>query len=219
MDSMMAICFKDAAPPSTHAEGLPPALDRICAKALTRDRAGRYQSAAEMRADLEAVMAELGWSNDDAVVQAELARLFPEESAAVREPEPEPMLAAELEPMPTAEPAAEAELDAEVVMEAEHEPDMPALYESDEDDTGEIATTMSSLRSRDDAPTQRTKTLRSLEISLLNQRLPGPSVYDDWYPHERDASVRRGGGGLLALVVIASLLAIGVAVALPYVTR
>jgi eukaryotic-like serine/threonine-protein kinase len=213
MDSMMAICFKDAAPPSMYAEGLPPALDRICAKALTRDRAGRYQSAAEMRADLEAVMAEQGWSNDDAVVQADLARLFPEESAAVREPEPEPMPTAE------PEPAAEAELEAEIVMEAEHEPDMPALYAGDEDDTGEIPTTMASLRSRGDTPTQRTNTLRSLEISLLNQRLPGPSVYDDWYPHERDASVRRGGGGLLALVVIASLLAIGVAVALPYVTR
>lgn len=73
MQSMMAICMENAPPPSTYAADLPPALDRIRARALARDRQQRYQTAAEMCADLEALIAAEGWSAGPELVQAELA--------------------------------------------------------------------------------------------------------------------------------------------------
>jgi serine/threonine protein kinase len=80
LDSMTAICTQDAPPPSSVVADLPAALDRICARALARDREQRYQTAAEMQKDLEAVMAEANWSADDFALEAELAQLFPAES-------------------------------------------------------------------------------------------------------------------------------------------
>ncbi len=57
-DSPVAVAYqhvREAAPlPSAIASDVPEVLDRIVAKALTKDREGRYQSAAEFRADLEA---------------------------------------------------------------------------------------------------------------------------------------------------------------------
>ena len=50
-----ALLTKPAAAPSTIAPGLPPGFDHIVLKALEKDREVRYQSAAELRADLERV--------------------------------------------------------------------------------------------------------------------------------------------------------------------
>ena len=49
------ILTKTPAPPSTHQPGLPAALDTIVLKALEKDPARRYQSAADLRADLQAL--------------------------------------------------------------------------------------------------------------------------------------------------------------------
>ena len=49
------ILAKTPAPPSTHQPGLPAALDTIVLKALEKDPARRYQSAADLRADLQAL--------------------------------------------------------------------------------------------------------------------------------------------------------------------
>jgi serine/threonine protein kinase len=82
LDTMMAICGQDAAAPSAISADLPAALDNICKKALARDREERYASADQMRQDLEAVIADAGWSVEREDFQAQLAELFPEESAA-----------------------------------------------------------------------------------------------------------------------------------------
>lgn len=57
-DSPVAVAYqhvRELAPaPSTVASDVPEVLDRICAKALTKERDARYSTAAEFRADLEA---------------------------------------------------------------------------------------------------------------------------------------------------------------------
>ena len=102
MESMTAICLVDAPPPSTYVSDLPPALDRICARALARDRQARYQTAAEMRVELEALIASEGWSASPAQLQAELVTLFPDEAPPLDDgdetPEAEIVLEAEIRP-------------------------------------------------------------------------------------------------------------------------
>ena len=58
-ESMVAVAYKHIAEqppaPSTLVPTVPPVLDQIVARALAKDRNVRYQSAAELRSDLEAV--------------------------------------------------------------------------------------------------------------------------------------------------------------------
>jgi serine/threonine-protein kinase len=82
LESMIAICNEDVAAPSSIVPGLPQELDAICKKALAHDREERYQTADEMRADVEALIAAQGWTNSPLALQEELAALFPDESPA-----------------------------------------------------------------------------------------------------------------------------------------
>ncbi len=155
IDSMMAICCQDAAPPSSIAPELPAAFDEICRKALARDREQRWQTAAEMRHALEALIAAEGMRASPDELRAELAALFPVESGADEAPK--------------------------VVADV---PIAPGLYDEEE-----RPTTLSPRRGVvADVPLPlppppspaRPPTLRSTEMALYNQRVPGPSVYDDW---------------------------------------
>jgi serine/threonine-protein kinase len=146
LDTMMAVCCEDAPPPSSVAPELPSSLDRICAKALARDRDARYQTAAAMRADLEAALAEGNWTTSaEQAMRAELGVLFPVESAAALTPPLDGDLGDEDLTVPLAPPP--------------KPPRLPAPRWSP-------------------TPT-RTPTLRATEMALFNQRLPGPSVYDE----------------------------------------
>src|SRR5690606_38484311 len=55
-DSPVSVAYQhvreDAKPPSASNRDLPPQIDAVVLKALTKNPANRYQSAAEMRADL-----------------------------------------------------------------------------------------------------------------------------------------------------------------------
>ncbi|GAB2875828.1 Stk1 family PASTA domain-containing Ser/Thr kinase [Streptomyces mayteni] len=59
-DSPVAVAYQhvseEPTPPSAFAEGISPSADAVVLRALAKDREWRYQSAAEMRADLEAVL-------------------------------------------------------------------------------------------------------------------------------------------------------------------
>jgi serine/threonine-protein kinase len=56
IDTLTAVCDAEIAPPSAWAPELPEGLDAICAKALERDRERRYQTADQMRGDLEELL-------------------------------------------------------------------------------------------------------------------------------------------------------------------
>jgi serine/threonine-protein kinase len=79
LDSMVAIVCKDAVPPRSIAPELPEALDVICGMALARDREQRYQTAGELRRELEAVIATEGWRASPNDLRDELAAIFPVE--------------------------------------------------------------------------------------------------------------------------------------------
>lgn len=57
-DVIVKICTEPAAPPSRLVPGLPPSVDAFFARALARDLADRFQSAAEMARAFRAAMAE-----------------------------------------------------------------------------------------------------------------------------------------------------------------
>jgi eukaryotic-like serine/threonine-protein kinase len=56
-DRLAAILRADPEPPSRHLPGLPPAIDRLLARALSKERDDRHRDAGELVADLEAVRA------------------------------------------------------------------------------------------------------------------------------------------------------------------
>jgi serine/threonine protein kinase len=150
MDAMMAICCEDAPAPSSVAPELPAALDRICAKALARDREARYQTAEDMRADLEAVLAEGKWSmNPVESMRSELAALFPIEivDATMQPLDRDAGDEDKTVPLPQAPTPPRAARRPQTVAQQQQQ--------------------------------QRTATLRATEMALFNQRLPGPSVYDE----------------------------------------
>jgi eukaryotic-like serine/threonine-protein kinase len=196
MESMTAICLVDAPPPSTYLSDLPPALDRICARALSRDRQARYQTAAEMRVELEALIAAEGWSASPKQLKAELVTLFPDEAP----------------PLDDGDETAEAEivLEAEMVLEAE--PEMPALYEDD----GEAETRVTPYVMPLSNSQKTLLTTRSPDLHMFTQRHHGPSVYDDWgTPPPRESSWREGRPSIV-LMVMAALLFVAFGVALSH---
>ncbi|HYX44814.1 MAG TPA: Stk1 family PASTA domain-containing Ser/Thr kinase [Acidimicrobiales bacterium] len=72
-DSPVAIAYRhlseDALPPSTHNSAVPPALDAAVLRAMAKDPDARYESAAQLRADLLAVAQGAGEA-DETVVAA-----------------------------------------------------------------------------------------------------------------------------------------------------
>jgi hypothetical protein len=232
LDSMMAICMQDAPPPSTYVPELPEAFDRICRKALARDRELRYQSAAEMRADLEAVMTTAGWPTSEAALAEELAALFTEEAIAAEPAE----AMADADEHVYARNAAHAD-ERIIVIDASEEDEavaaaaegaaaaaggpsdrLPSLYDRSAEDEEELATTVHAAPLYADEPIETygalrlsatpTTTLRCPDLTLLNQRLPGPSVYDDWGPVAREVGFWRARNVLLlALLTSAIVLA------------
>ena len=177
LHSMMAVVGEDAPPPSSAAVEVPAELDAVCLRALARDREQRYQHADQMREALEALMAARGWTATNAQLSDELASLFPVESPAALE----------------------------LSIDVEEEPSFPPLYGDEEAAT---AIDLSHPAPPEPLPPppvvewqaeRRTGTLRSSEVALFNQRVPGPSVYDDWYVAPRTAVERVGARGRGAL--------------------
>jgi hypothetical protein len=83
---MKAICDEPIPAPTREVQGYPPTLERICTRALARDPAQRYSTAAEMRDDLVAAMQELGLEGDPhEALASKLARLFGDRVAEKRE--------------------------------------------------------------------------------------------------------------------------------------
>jgi serine/threonine protein kinase len=77
-EALLAICRDDVPAPSTFNDEIPAELDRICKKALAREREDRYSSAEEMLADLQALVTEQGWVATRRSLRHELRDLFTE---------------------------------------------------------------------------------------------------------------------------------------------
>jgi serine/threonine-protein kinase len=200
LESMLAICKEEAPSPSSVSERVPPELDAICKKALQRDRSLRYQSAREMSDALSAFMLSQRWSAGSQPAVAELAATFSEEAAAhtapakkvvddwedVKETIPVPpayveAMIAEAAPPAPAEAAAVAPAEPSVQVEAEPEPQVESNS------------------------ARKLPSMRSEEIHLFNQPMPGPSVYDDVHV---DGSARRPRPAYGALALFALGLAL-----------
>jgi serine/threonine-protein kinase len=82
---MNDILHGEVVPPSTLRPDLPPALERICLKALEKDRDRRYPSAREMQLDLERYIASCGEPATAIEVSAFLLSLFQEEHGAYQQ--------------------------------------------------------------------------------------------------------------------------------------
>jgi hypothetical protein len=77
-----AILHKTPAPPTRVNSHLPSELDRIINKALEKDRAMRYQIAAEMHADLKRLKGEMDWGRAAPTISTRVRS--PEQSDAIR---------------------------------------------------------------------------------------------------------------------------------------
>ena len=77
--ALMQVATMEIKPPSSLVENLPPALDDVCMKALTRDLDQRYQSAREMAKALEDAARSTGWLADSHVVADSIRELFENE--------------------------------------------------------------------------------------------------------------------------------------------
>jgi serine/threonine protein kinase len=92
-DSPVAVAYQHvretAPPPSTIVAGLPRALDSIVMKALAKNPLNRYQSSAEMRADLQLALAERPVHAEAVLTDAERTQ-FIARAAAVPPPPPGP---------------------------------------------------------------------------------------------------------------------------------
>ena len=67
-DRLAAILEREPEPPSHRRSGLPAAFDRVIARALTKDAAGRHADAAELTADLERLRSESGETDTPAAL-------------------------------------------------------------------------------------------------------------------------------------------------------
>jgi serine/threonine protein kinase len=86
LQTMAAICSEPIPPPNAFDPDYPDALARICAKALARDPAQRFQTAAEMRRALVAAMRTLGASElPDEALAAIMKRSFTDRAIEKRE--------------------------------------------------------------------------------------------------------------------------------------
>ncbi|MCB9667475.1 MAG: serine/threonine protein kinase [Myxococcales bacterium] len=77
MKTLEAICYDIIPAPSTYADDYPAELERICLKALDRDPAKRYATAADMRRDLVEVTQSLGFQGiPEEVLAIQMADCF-----------------------------------------------------------------------------------------------------------------------------------------------
>ncbi len=92
VDSMVAVCRAPVEPPSALIAGLPPELDAICSRALSRNADDRYGCADQMRQELEAVIVGQSWPAGSLAVQRELESLFDiddfEQQPTIMDPSP-----------------------------------------------------------------------------------------------------------------------------------
>ncbi len=81
--TLKALWSLDIVPPSTHDATLPPEVDEVCLRALSRDPVGRFPSAAEMRAALLTAARGLqGPAAAEQALAAYMAELFDDRIAA-----------------------------------------------------------------------------------------------------------------------------------------
>jgi serine/threonine-protein kinase len=82
--SIAAILNQEIVPPSEYRKDVPEQLDRICLKALSRDPAKRYQSAADFRDDLQSFLRGSNYIQGRKLVSAFMEKHFEEDIKADR---------------------------------------------------------------------------------------------------------------------------------------
>lgn len=75
---LLAVANADIPAPSTIIPGFPQEFERILLKALSKERADRYQDTRELLGDLEAFRASRQWTSSTREISALMRRLFPE---------------------------------------------------------------------------------------------------------------------------------------------
>jgi serine/threonine-protein kinase len=196
IDNMIAICGEDVAAPSSVNPAVPPELDAICLKALARDRDQRYQTAGAMLDELTAFMNAQGWTAGTEATQAQLALLFPAEIEASKAPRPveQQMVVDDWEDVHETVP-----LPSSMRVHAPVQAMPPPIPDLE-------------MRRIESEPTPQMRATSSAEIMLLNQQVPGPSVYDDLYIDGSTVVTARRAYGtflLLAVAVVTLMAVIG----------
>lgn len=80
-DAVLAVLTREIPPPSRFAPNVPPELDQIVLRAITRDREQRFASARELARALEGFLSKLHENASALDVEAWLERLFPGHAA------------------------------------------------------------------------------------------------------------------------------------------